>query len=139
MSGIDRYLAAYAKPARKPRAAPRQNHEAKLQIAIVKALTDAFPETWVSHTRNNSRNRAEGARNKALGVKKGWPDLSVYPCAKGTTGYIEVKWGSITESAFSPEQKHFRRTCELNGTPWAAVNSVEDAVDAVLRFKGVKA
>lgn len=132
---IHQYAALVAKPAKKPRAKPVQ-HEALLQKEIVKALRQAFPETWISHTKNNSRNAWDGRKNKALGVLKGMPDLSIVPC-QGTTGYIEVKHGKITPSSLDQEQLKFSVMCVAHGIPWACVNSVEGAIEAVKQFKGL--
>jgi hypothetical protein len=130
----ERYLAGLKKP---KRAKPVQK-EAPLQKEIIKELRKAFPETWISHTKNNSKSAWDGRKNKALGVLKGMPDLSIVPCANGMTGYIEVKFGKIVPSSLDAEQKEFRQMCEAHGIPYACVNSVEDAVDAVMRFKGLR-
>jgi hypothetical protein len=133
MSGIDRYLAAYAKPARKPKvnAGPRRKPEADLQKAVVKALRLKFKD-WIIHGSLMGVNLGprKGAEAKAMGCLAGWPDLTCIS-PDGEVSFIELKSPdkNVTESSLSDEQKAFRAMCEHRGFLYDTANSIDGAVE----------
>jgi hypothetical protein len=139
MSGIDRYLAAYAKPARKPRAKPVQRRKRQLQTAIVQALRMIPQVKLVAALPNGgSRHAIEAAAMKRAGGVAGLPDLMVVywrTCPVSdvyglAVGFIEVKAGTITASSLSPAQQEFRDLVQ-GELGWACVNSIDSAIETV--------
>lgn len=71
--------------------------EAKLQTVFMHWLSLQYPEVFeVTHSIPNSglRTKAEGARQVAMGLKAGMPDINMpVPTAKFPGMFIELKWG----------------------------------------------
>lgn len=119
--------------------------EAALQTAVKTYLTWCLPPLieWTANAAgttlgaNKVARLRQGGRSKAMGVRKGWPDLQfLFP--DGVTRYIELKAGS----GLAPEQRDFRDRCyaaELTlGFPiWALCRSV-DEVETALRAWGAE-
>lgn len=65
------------------------------QLALMQwCALSGYPELrWLHHSPNGgSRNKREGAKFKALGVKRGYPDLTLLiPCKKYCGLFIELK------------------------------------------------
>ena len=113
----------------KPRGAP----EAKLQMTVRRYLEYALPADimWTASLTGVFLSPQARAKAKAMGVRRGWPDLSfMFP--DGVTRFIELK----ADGSLSPEQRDFRDLSRPHGV-WALCRSVE-GVEAVLISWGVK-
>lgn len=71
------------------------------------AVRTLMPELkWLHHSPNGGKRDAlAGAQMKALGVKKGWPDL-ILPVSRNLTNGLVIEMKSATGST-SPEQKEW--------------------------------
>lgn len=111
----------------------KSSPEARLQIEVHNYLKVALPPSilFTASLAGAHLHVRTATRAKAMGVKKGFPDLQfLFP--DGVTRYIELKAGS----GLSPEQKAFRDFAEPLGI-WALGRSLED-VDAALRGWGAQ-
>lgn len=111
------------------RAAP----ETRLQISVKQYLNMCLDPAvqWTASLTGVHLTIQAATRAKAMGVRRGWPDLSfLFP--DGVTRYIELKAGA----SLSPEQREFRDAAAPHGI-WAVCRSV-DEVEATLRGWGVK-
>lgn len=79
---------------------------------VVRAL---MPELkWLHHSPNGGKRDAlAGAQMKALGVKKGWPDL-ILPVSRNLTNGLVIEMKSPTGST-TPEQKEWLEHFEAQG------------------------
>lgn len=103
------------------RASKRKNPEEQLQKAIVVAIGRLAPRTFVCHIPNGGkRGLYEASRLKAMGVKRGVPDLLLI-LSSGEVAFIEVK---AEGGSLSPEQKDFRDFCLDRNTKWACLNDL---------------
>lgn len=108
--------------------------ELALQTQVARYLSWCLPEDilWTASMTGQNLSIRQATKNKAAGVKRGWPDLSfLFP--DGVTRFIEMKTatGSLT-----PEQRRFRDHCAGFGN-FAVCRSVED-VESTLRAWGAK-
>lgn len=123
----------------------RDNPEARLQISVKEYLTWCLPASveWTANAAGvtlgatKTARMRQGSKSKAMGVRRGWPDLQ-FLMPDGVTRYIELKVGT----GLSPEQREFRDRCyaaeTLTGVCiWALCRSLED-VEATLRAWGVE-
>lgn len=111
------------------RAAP----EARLQKLVRSYLDVALPPEilWTASMAGTHLSPKARSHNKAMGVKRGWPDLSfLFP--DGVTRFIELKAGA----SLSPEQREFRDACAPHNT-FRVCRSI-DEVDAALRAWGAR-
>lgn len=96
--------------------------------------TAKHPELkWLHHIPNGgSRNRAEAAKLKEMGVKAGVADLFL-PCPKGIYSgmYIEMKFGSNRQTE---RQKEFLADMVENGYFVVTCYSAEDAIHALEEY-----
>lgn len=116
----------------------RNNPEAKLQISVKQYLNWCLPEE-IEWTANNAgvtlgatkeQRMRNGSRSKAMGVRKGWPDLQ-FLLPGGKVVFIELKAGA----SLSPEQRDFRDKAQPHGI-WSLCRTVEE-VETALRGWGV--
>ena len=118
---------------------PRVMPEAALQKNIVKYLRAVLPCGFlVVSVSNNPRSAIAGAREKGMGMLKGWPDLAVY--GRGSderpfAGFIEVK---APGGYLRPEQRDTLDRLQDCGHPTAVVRSLED-VQRTIRVWGLPA
>ena len=96
--------------------------------------TGKYPELkWLHHSPNGgSRNRAEAAKLKEMGVKAGVSDLSL-PCPKGIYCgmYVEMKYGN---NRHTDRQKEFLADMAENGYFVVTCYSAEDAIKAIEEY-----
>ncbi|EOS79580.1 hypothetical protein C817_02591 [Dorea sp. 5-2] len=96
--------------------------------------TGKYPELkWLHHIPNGgSRNRAEAAKLKEMGVKAGVSDLSL-PCPKGIYCgmYVEMKYGN---NRHTDRQKEFLADMAENGYFVVTCYSAEDAIKAIEEY-----
>jgi len=103
--------------------------EAAIQKSIVAYLESVLPyPSLVVHVANNPRSKVAGAMQKAMGAKKGFPDLLVFH--PKTTVAIEVKKeGQYTR----PEQRAILSQLNDCGIHTAVCRSIEDARETMER------
>tara|TARA_R110000824_G_scaffold6149_1_gene28235 strand:+ start:4137 stop:4496 length:360 start_codon:yes stop_codon:yes gene_type:complete len=113
---------------------PRAKHEELLQKAVVnhllylenqKKLT--FTANYNNVARTDSFAARTGAKNKAMGVRKGWPDLTVYKFESKPI-FPELKSPS---GRLSPHQKIWRDTLKSLGFDWFLIRSLDDVKAAL--------
>jgi hypothetical protein len=73
-------------------------------------------------TNNNPRSAVAGARQKALGTRKGLPDIQILRTC-GRSAWIEVK---ALKGRLSPEQRAFQEWCREAGHPHCVARSIDD-------------
>jgi hypothetical protein len=101
--------------------------EAAIQRSVVRYLRTVLPHGFlVVAVSNNPRSAIAGAREKGMGMLKGWPDLAVY--GRGSddrpfAGFIECK---APGKYLRPEQRDTLDRLEDCGHPTAVVRSIED-------------
>lgn len=112
---------------------PRKaNPESALQIAVKQYLVLCLPPSveWTASLVGVNLPPMLAVRAKAMGIRRGWPDLQfLFP--DGVTRYIELK----VKASLSPEQREFRDRARPHGI-WALCRSV-DEVETQLRAWGV--
>jgi hypothetical protein len=125
------------------RGRPRANPEAKLQAAVREYLVICLPEPpapggilWTASLTGTFLSPAARSRAKAMGVRRGFPDLQfVFP--DGVTRYIELKApASAGGGSLSTEQRDFRDFVRPHAI-WAVCRSI-DEVAATLRGWGAR-
>ena len=113
---------------------PRANPEARLQIDVKQYLTLCLPDDikWTASLTGTHLSIRAATRAKAMGVRRGWPDLSfLFP--DGVTRFIELKTAT---GSLSAEQRDFRDAAKPHGV-WAVCRSV-DEVEVQLRLWGAR-
>lgn len=104
---------------------PRINAENQLQATCFQHAWNHFPDTrrLLCYNLGNSKNKVDGARNKAMGLIKGRADLELL--WRGTIHYFELKFGDGRQS---PDQKTFQNTVEQHGAKYYIVDSFDQFV-----------
>lgn len=113
-------LQKYAKPKRKVK-----RKEDQLQCAIVYLLKKDFPNLFYFHSPQGMKSTAkEGAKMKAMGVKRGTPDL-IFLWATDCLqmGAVELKTAT---GRLQPEQKAWRDEFITMGGKYAVCRSYEE-------------
>lgn len=97
--------------------------EGRVQQECVMWLWNAHPETrgLLCYNLSNSKNKIDGALNKAKGLIKGRADLTFY--WNKTAYFIEMKTEKGTQE---PEQKIFQATVEKAGYKYVICRSLDD-------------
>ncbi len=121
---------------RRPRArrAPRvRPKEITLHLAVATLLRDyAHPEwRWSHFPAGEARDVRTGARLKAMGLQRGWPDF-ILVAPSGLVHALELKrlGEDLTE-----EQEQLQRWFIVNGLPHSVARSMDEAL-AVLNHWG---
>ena len=105
--------------------------EQALQIAACDFIEKAAPGLLFFHPANGgARSKVEGAIFKAMGVRKGVPDLVILLPNAGA-GFIELKAG---KGVLSPAQKQWRDDLRARGYAWAEARSLEEVEDILGRW-----
>lgn len=92
------------------------------QTAIVNYLDTVLPESCrVVAVSNNPRNATTGRREKARGMRKGFPDLILI--SKNGTAYLEVK---TDKGRLRPEQLEWADWLTTWDHEYAVVRSIDD-------------
>lgn len=99
--------------------------EDQLQCAVVYLLKRDFPNLFFFHTPNGMKSTAkQGAKMKAMGVKRGTPDLLfIWATDRLQMGAIELK---SPAGRLQPEQKVWRDQFMAMGGKWALARSYEE-------------
>ncbi len=105
--------------------------EGPIQRAILHYLRATLPHGFlIQSTANKPRSRVQGAREKAMGAVKGWPDLAIYGPARygATVWFAEIKapGGKVSDA-----QKDVHDRLMGLGFNVRILRSVEDARKAV--------
>lgn len=111
----------------------RSNPEHMLQRSVREFLVYCLPADvlWTASMTGQNLSVMDRGRQKAAGVRRGWPDISLC-CPDGITRFIELKSAS---GSLTPEQREFRDHCAPFGI-FAVCRSV-DEVEAALRGWGI--
>lgn len=106
--------------------------EAALQRQIVTYLKLVLPRGWlVHHVANKPRSRVQGAIEKGMGARAGWPDLQIF--GPGFVGFLEVK---TSKGRLSPKQTEIHHLLRALGFRVEVVRSATDVAN-VLRDWGI--
>lgn len=101
--------------------------EDALQRQIVQYLAIVLPRGWMCiHVANKPRSAVQGAREKAMGAKAGWPDLQII--GRDFIGFLEVK---TPKGVLSAKQREVHETLRALGHRVAVVRSCEDVSHAL--------
>lgn len=105
--------------------------EGPVQRAVLAYFRQTLPHGFlIQSTANKPRSKVQGAREKALGAVKGWPDLAIYGPARfgSTVWFAEIKapGGKVSDA----QRDVHDRLLEL-GFSVRVLRSVEDARKAV--------
>ena len=97
--------------------------EERIQTACYVYFHNTFPEHrgLLCYNLNNSKNKIDGARNKAMGIQKGRSDLVLY--WQGRAVMIEMKTPTGEQS---PEQIEWQAKVEAQGFPYYIVRSLPE-------------
>ena len=95
----------------------------------------ARPEWRWSHFPAGERRDAKtGARVKAMGLQRGWPDfLLIAP--NGLAHFLELKRPG---ESLSEDQKAFATWCTANNVPHVVVYTIEEALAALDRWGALR-
>ena len=114
-------------------------YEYKMQIDIINEThfikyKNGYVFDYIHHTPNGgNRSKSEGARFKKMGVKAGYPDLSIDIVTKEFAGLrIELKRGSKGE--ISDDQKDMLNLLNEEGYYAVICSSVLEATDTIRRY-----
>jgi len=113
---------------------PRAKDEELLQKAVVSYLLllegqkkITFSANYNNVARSDAYASRTGAKNKAMGVRKGWPDLTVFKFESKPI-FIELK---SPKGRLSKEQAEWRDRLQAMGFDWALCRSLQDVKDAL--------
>ncbi|KAK0332697.1 hypothetical protein LTR94_023850 [Friedmanniomyces endolithicus] len=107
----------------------RSREEYRLQVAVARFLGVSCPDLLWSHfPAGEARDEITGGKLKAMGLKRGWPDI-ILCCPDGVLGAIELK---AEGGKLSADQKLFAETLEASRGRFALCRSLED-VEAALK------
>lgn len=103
--------------------------EERIQTACYVYFHNTFPEYrgLLCYNLNNSKNKIDGARNKAMGIQKGRSDLVLYWQANAY--HIEMKTPTGEQS---PEQIEWQRKVEEQGFEYFLVRSLSEFQKIIL-------
>lgn len=97
------------------------------QVAIIRYLDKVLPKSVrVVAVSNNPRSRVSGGKEKARGMRKGFPDLILI--GESIMGLIEVKKEG---GRLAPEQREWRDWCGSHLIPYAVCRSVDDVAETL--------
>ena len=97
--------------------------EGKIQTECYTWFHNTYPKYrgLLCYNLNNSKNKVDGARNKALGLQPGRSDLVFY--WGGVASMIEMKTETGTQS---PAQKEWQKLIEENGFDYYIRKDLEE-------------
>lgn len=103
--------------------------EDKINISCVSWFKLQYPKIVIHHSPNECRSPREGAKRKAMGVWKGFPDLFIPLPLNGYCGlFVEIKTPIGRQSK---EQKEFELWCEEHNYKYSLVRSLDDFIVVV--------
>lgn len=100
--------------------------EHAIQVSIIQYLDTVLPKSIRAvGVSNNPRSKVAGAREKARGMRKGFPDILL---TGAFHGLLEVK----DEGQYlKPEQRAWRDWAAEQQVPYSVVRSVEDVAETL--------
>lgn len=110
-------------------------HEENMHMRIVRLMAETFPEysPMLVHNANEFKGTvSQGAKRKALGVRKGFPDFSFYiptPYYHGL--HIELKYGKNKQSE---EQKYYEQMLTKYGYQYVVCKSEEEFIKGINQY-----
>ena len=113
---------------------PKARHylEDQTQAAVIAYLRLVAPHMiWASVPNGGYRTPAEAAKLKWTGVLAGFSDI-IGIAENGLAYCLEVK---TIDGDLSEAQREFKHRCDELGAPFAIVRSVNDARDALRRWR----
>ena len=123
---------------KKPRKKPVK-HEELLQKAVVNLLRMyeaqrklTFTANYQNVPRSDTFAARSGAKNKAMGVRKGFPDMTIFRFESKPI-FLELK---SKKGQLQDNQEDWRDTLQAMGFSWYLVRSIDD-VKEVLTKEGV--
>ena len=128
----------------RPRSAPRKTTRGEEieQARVIKwshkvAVRDLMPALrWLHHSPNGgNRDALAGAQMKALGTKRGFPDLILPARSRGNPGLI-IEMKSATGST-SPEQKEWLAHFKEQGWRVEVARSAQEARTILCSYLGI--
>jgi len=106
--------------------------EHEIQASIITHLDRVLPKSIRAvGVSNNPRSAIAGAKEKARGMRKGFPDILL---TGAFHGLLEVKKEG---GRLKPEQKEWRDWCAENLVPYAIVRSIDDVRETLASW-GIK-
>ena len=110
----------------------RNEHEHKLQVAIVKWLDFTQDFYYFAIPNGGARHRLVAIKLKMEGAKAGVADMFWMVHNKNWKGiFVEVK---IDKGKQQPNQKSFENICYCSGYYYAIVKSIEDCENLIKKF-----
>lgn len=104
--------------------------EHQIQVSIIQYLDKALPSTIRAvAVSNNPRSAIAGAREKARGMRKGFPDILL---TGAFHGLLEVK---AEGGKLKPEQKEWRDWASSQQIPYAVVRSIDDVRETLASWQ----
>jgi hypothetical protein len=104
--------------------------EHEIQVSIVRYLDQVLPPTVRAvGVSNNPRSAAAGAREKARGMRKGFPDILL---TGSFHGLLEVK---SEGGKLKPEQREWRDWASAQQIPYAVVRSIDDVRETLASWR----
>lgn len=121
------------RPKLRKRARPVRREE-PVHISIKNYLEATLPRGWlVHHSRNGGLSKGENGRARALGCKRGYPDLIIHgtkdigfpmPCVVPWSWLIEVK---DEDGVVEPHQRDLHELLRALGFEVGVARSIDDA------------
>lgn len=99
--------------------------ETAIQVDVVNTVRAMFPNLVIVHVNNNQTNKAAGARAKAMGTLKGFPDLIIF-ASNGNKVLIEMKTQTGT---VSKDQKKIHKQLSALGHPVVVCRSLIEVIE----------
>lgn len=105
--------------------------EHKLQAEFFKECWNRYPQTrkLLCYNLNNSKNRIDGARNKAMGLIAGRSDMVLY--WQGKAYFLECK---LPGQHQRPNQKEWEKIVRQNGFEYYIFKTVEEGIKIIERI-----
>lgn len=109
--------------------------EIALHMSVATHLRDhALPRwRWTHIPAGACRDAREGAKLKAMGLARGWPDLTLVS-PTGVVHFLELK---RIGGVLSDDQRAFQKWAEDCGIAHAVVKTLDDALAALKRWGAV--
>lgn len=113
----------------------KEAHEEKMHMTILREMAELFPgyAPLLVHNCNEFRGTAkEGGKRKAMGVRKGFPDLTFFMGTQYYHGlHIELKWGKNNQST---DQKYYEHVLTKAGYQYVVCRSVEEFIKGINQY-----
>lgn len=109
-----------------------RSEEMQIQMAVVRFLKAQYPDALFTSVPCWGQGQKQGAKNKALGLRKGWPDLFIAEHRHGYFGlFVELK---TSHGRVTVEQRDVMARLERKGYKTAVTRGFDDAVDELNNY-----